>query len=123
MPAFSRSSNKKLNTAHEDLQVVFREVVKHFDCTVIYGRREAEQQFDLFKKGRFKTASEKWVVTNGGKVVTYKDGYIKKSRHQVHPGEVLSDAVDVVPYPIEWENIKRMLYFIGFVLGIARMLK
>ncbi len=32
-------------------------------------------------------------------------------------------AVDVVPWPIEWNNVKRMKYFAGYVMGIARMLK
>jgi len=32
-------------------------------------------------------------------------------------------AVDVVPWPIEWDNIERMKYFAGYVMGVAKMLK
>ena len=32
-------------------------------------------------------------------------------------------AVDSIPYPIDWENKDRMKFYVGFVLGIAKMLK
>ena len=32
-------------------------------------------------------------------------------------------AVDAVPYPIEWDNTKRMKFFIGMIIGIAKILK
>lgn len=125
MAKFSNSSLSKLETVHPDLQTVFCEVINHFDCTVVYGRRLAEEQFELFKKGRRKNNKGDWIIweADSSKVVTFKDGFKKKSRHQPKADERLSDAVDVVPYPIEWNNTNRMLYFIGFVLGTARMLK
>ena len=30
-------------------------------------------------------------------------------------------AVDVVPYPVDWQDRERMTYFAGFVMGIARV--
>ena len=31
-------------------------------------------------------------------------------------------AVDATPYPIDFTNIPRQTYFIGFVLGVAKLL-
>jgi peptidoglycan L-alanyl-D-glutamate endopeptidase CwlK len=116
MPSFSKTSKSKLETAHEDLQTLFNEVIKYFDCSIIYGHRTQEKQFELFQIGR-KEIDGIWVKIDD--VVTYKDGYDKKSKHNHYP----SLAIDVVPYPIEWENVDRMRFFAGFVLGIAEMLK
>lgn len=122
MPAFSRTSIERLNTCHSDIQRVFIEVVKHFDCTILYGRRSPEEQFELFKKGR-KEINGIWVVEHPHLVVTYKDGYNKKSMHNHSP----SLAVDVVPYypdrpHIRWNDSERSYMFIGFVLGIAKQM-
>ena len=107
MPKFSKKSLEKLDGVHQDLQTLFLEVVKHFDCTVIYGMRTEAQQKALYAKGR----------TKPGNIVTYKDGVIKKSRHQT------GMAVDVVPYPINWGNIERFRQFGWFVKGVACVLK
>jgi len=32
-------------------------------------------------------------------------------------------AVDAVPYPIDWEDTKRMIFFAGFVICTAKRLK
>ena len=109
MGTFGKSSREKLDTAHKDLQTLFEEVVKHFDCTVVYGHRSPEEQNKLYQQGR----------TLPGGIVTYKDGYEKLSKHNYSP----SLAVDVVPYPINWKDVDRIRYFAGFVMGIAKMLK
>jgi peptidoglycan L-alanyl-D-glutamate endopeptidase CwlK len=101
MPKFSKSSKSKLATCHPDLIALFNEVIKEFDCKVICGRRGKTAQNNAF--------------INGHSKVKYPN-----SKHNSDP----SMAVDVIPYPIEWENIKRMKFFAGFVLGVAsRMLK
>lgn len=109
MSKFSKKSLERLETCHPDLQLVFKEVVKQFDCTVISGMRTPSEQLALYKKGR----------TEPGRRVTSKDGYQKKSQHNYSP----SRAVDVIPYPVEWKNLGRMKMFIGFVLGVASQLK
>lgn len=118
MPYYSRLSKKKLETCHPDIQTVFNYVIKYFDCTIIYGHRSTGLQFKLFKKGRIKIRGI-WVIEDEGRIVTNCDGYKKLSEHRFNP----SRAIDVIPYPIQWENTRRMLFFIGFVKGIARMLK
>ncbi len=35
MPMFSQSSFSKLSTCHPDLQTIFYEVIKHFDCSIV----------------------------------------------------------------------------------------
>lgn len=104
---FSDISKERLSLVHQDLHVLFNEVIKYFDCSVIYGIRTTEEQQELYAQGR----------TKPGYIVTYKDGIINKSKHQ----EGL--AVDVVPYPINWKDRDRLIYFAGFVKGIAKRLK
>jgi len=113
MANYGKRSTKNLNTAHHDLIVVFNEVVKVFDNTIVYGNRSATLQKTLFKKGR--SFINGWVITNKKAVVTYCDGIINKSDHNYIP----SKAVDAVPYPIDWEDTERMYYFAGYVKGIA----
>jgi len=96
MPRFGRRSRKNLETCNEDLQELFNEVIKYFDCTVIQGHRGKEEQNKYFDEGKSK--------------VKYPNG-----RHNANP----SNAVDVVPYPIDWKDTDRMYYFAGFVKGIA----
>ena len=118
MPKFSSRSKERLDTCHKDLVTLFNEVIKDFDCTVVYGHRTPDEQFELYKKGR-KEIYGKWVVKDRKKIVTYKDGHEKKSKHNEFP----SLAVDVAPYPIEWSNTDRMYYFAGWVMGLAERLK
>lgn len=117
MATFSKSSQDKLNTCHKDLQTVFNEVIKHFDCTILYGNRSIEEQQELYKIGR-DLVDDKWVENDTG-IVTNCDGIKVLSEHNYNP----SRAVDVVPYPIDWKDTDRMRYFIGFVLGVAYILK
>ena len=99
MPQFGSTSRTRLETCHQDLQTIFNYVIKSFDCTIICGYRD--------KKAQNKA---------------YDDGFSKvrfpNSKHNLSP----SIAVDVIPWPIEWENTKRMKYFAGYVMGIAKVL-
>lgn len=99
MPNFSAKSQAKLATCHPDLQRVFNEVVKHFDCTIVEGHRGKEDQDRYYAQGKSK--------------VKYPNG-----KHNKEP----SMAVDVIPYPIDWNARDRFVYFAGFVKGIATSL-
>ena len=96
MPKFGKRSRERLSSCDEDLIALFNEVVKYFDCSVLEGHRGKELQNKYFKEGKSK--------------LKYPDG-----RHNKKP----SNAVDVVPYPIDWEDRERMTYFAGFVKGVA----
>jgi peptidoglycan L-alanyl-D-glutamate endopeptidase CwlK len=100
MPKFSQSSFSKLSSCHIDLQVLFYEVIKNFDCTILEGYRNEKDQEEAFEKGNTK--------------VHYPHG-----KHNRTP----SLAVDVIPYPVDWKDSKLHLWFGGYVLGIAQMLK
>jgi peptidoglycan L-alanyl-D-glutamate endopeptidase CwlK len=118
MASYGYKSNVELNTAHPDLQVVFREVIKVFDNTIVYGNRSIATQFVLYKSGR-SFINGTWVVTDKNLVVTNCDGINIKSNHNYTP----SRAVDAIPYPIDWNDVKRMHYFAGFVMCTAIRLK
>lgn len=99
MPSFGRTSTDRLSTCHEDLIVLFDEVVKHFDCKITCGHRNKEAQDKAFAEGRSKL---RW----------------PQSKHNQGP----SMAVDVVPFPIDWHDLKRFYLFGGYVLATARFL-
>ena len=99
MPKFGESSMKNLNTCDPKLRRVFREVVKHFDCSVIQGVRDEETQNAYYEAKRSK--------------VKYPH-----SKHNAFP----SQAVDVAPYPINWEDYNRLYFFAGVVMGTAQRL-
>ena len=94
MPKFSKSSIKKLETCDPELQTLFNYVIKYFDCKVIYGHLGERAQNAAFDGG-FSTVRYPY------------------SNHNTDP----SKAVDVIPWPIQWNNTDRMRYFIGFVKG------
>ncbi len=100
MPKFSQDSFSKLSTCHIELQTLFYEVIRSFDCTVLEGHRGQAEQDAAFEKGNSKL---KW-----------PDG-----KHNGQP----STAIDVAPYPINWVNEKRFYWFAGYVLGIAERMK
>ena len=100
MPKFGRRSRERLATCHEDLQDLFKEVIKYVDCSIIEGQRDKERQNKLYEEGKTK--------------VRYPNG-----RHNASP----SRAADVVPYPIDWDDRERFHLFAGFVLGIAQSME
>lgn len=99
MPKFGAQSLKHLQEAHPELQRLFHEVIKVVDCSVIEGFRSKEEQDKAFYAGKSKV---KW----------------PNSKHNNTP----SLAVDVAPYPIDWNDTAKFYYFAGIVLGIASQL-
>ena len=96
MPKFGSTSKKRLSTCEKDLQLLFKEVVRGFDCTIVCGYRGEKDQNEAYERGNSK--------------VKYPHG-----RHNANP----SRAVDVAPYPIDWSDRDRFNYFAGYVKGIA----
>jgi peptidoglycan L-alanyl-D-glutamate endopeptidase CwlK len=84
MPRFSAKSLSKLDTCHPVLRRLFKSVIEETDFSVICGHRGEKEQNEAFSTGHSKL---KW----------------PKSKHNVSP----SMAVDVVPYPIDWDDISR----------------
>ena len=97
MPNFGRTSKKRLETCHPKLQKVMKEVIKHVDCTILCGHRGEKEQNEA--------------VATGHSNVVWQNG-----RHNKYP----SNAVDVAPWPLDWQDYERFTLFAGFVLGIAK---
>jgi peptidoglycan L-alanyl-D-glutamate endopeptidase CwlK len=96
MPEFSERSRKNLETCHPDLQKLFKEIIKEYDCTILCGHRNEYDQNECFRSGKSKL---KW--PNG--------------KHNSKP----SEAVDAVPFPISWSDLKRMIDFSKLVKAKA----
>jgi len=104
MPKFSNRSQVNLNSCHQDLQLLFNEVIKYYDCTVIEGHRSNIRQDELYRSGQSKLKSG-------------------KSKHNKNP----SLAVDVVPYKktkphIDWCDTTTFYHFVGYVKATADQL-
>ena len=97
MPSFSDKSLAKLATCDPLLQRVFREAIQNFDCTILEGHRDQARQNQM--------------VAEGKSQVRWPDG-----KHNTVP----SCAVDVTPYPIQWEDRERQTLFAGYVLATAK---
>ena len=113
MPKFGAESLRQLETCHPDLQRLFQQVVKHWDCSVVEGKRSEAQQARNVAKGVSKTMASK----------------------HVFPADGPSLAADVAPYPVRWpvapkddspaertrwmKDYARFYYFAGYVLGVA----
>lgn len=100
MYKFGSRSRRAMENIDPRLKKVLNEVIKYVDCSVLEGHRNEERQNKLFKEGRTK--------------VKYPNG-----RHNANP----SRAVDVVPYPIDWDDRERFHLFAGFVIGIAKSME
>ena len=99
MPSFGESSRTRLATAHPKLILVFEEVIKRADCSILCGHRTKEEQEDAFKR---RVSKARW----------------GESPHNYTPAL----AVDVVPYPIDWDDHLRMAHFAGRVCEVAHSL-
>ena len=97
MPKFGKRSLDRLSSCDKKLQVIFHEVIKTVDCSVLEGHRSKDRQNSLYADGKTK--------------LRYPNG-----RHNEYP----SRAVDVVPFPIDWDDRERFHLFAGVVIGIAK---
>ncbi len=104
MPRFGKRSKRNLNQCHDDLQRLFNEVIKYYDCAVICGMRGKKKQNEAYYSGK---------------------SYFKfpNSKHNSNP----SMAVDVVPYfsntpHVRWDDEDKFYEFAGFVQGVAAMM-
>ena len=99
MPKFGRTSRERLETCDHRLQAIANEVVKVFDCTVVCGHRNKEDQDKAVASGHSKAT-------------------FPKGRHNAYP----SLALDIVPYPVNWNNLERFCLFAGYFLAVGKKL-
>lgn len=93
----SSKSEVRLSQVHPDLQKVIREAFNTmpFDVTVLEGLRSNERQAELFKSGASK---------------------VRRSKHQD------GVAVDIAPYPIDWNDKNRFNEMAKHVLIASKSL-
>ena len=97
MPKFGKRSRANLATCHPKLQELFNEVIKTVDCSVTEGHRSKERQEQMYEQGKSKAK-------------------FPQSRHNSSP----SEAADVTPYPVDYNDRERQTLFAGYVLGLAK---
>jgi len=116
MYKLGRTSLKRLQTADDPLPELFEKAlsVSPIDFGIARGKATAEEQFELFKKGR-KEIDGNWTIVDLDQVVTFRDGYEKKSNHQS------GKAVDVYAYVngrASWDKV-HLSIIAGVVLATA----
>ena len=95
MPKFGKRSKERLRGIDARLVSVLNELIKIMDVTIIEGLRSEQRQEKLLKEGSTKT---------------------KFSKH------ITGKAVDLAPYPIDWNDRDRFHYMGGMIRGIAKQL-
>ena len=95
MPKFGKRSRERMKGVDSRLINVMNELIKLMDVTIIEGLRTKERQEELVAKGASKT---------------------KFSKH------IEGKALDLSPYPIDWENRDGFYYMGGMIRGISQQL-
>ena len=98
MAKFGKRSMANLVGVHPKIVDVLTDAIQHYDFTVLEGVRSSERQKELYDKGASQTLNSRHLRQS--------DGY--------------SHAVDIAPYPIDWEDTERFYYLAGLIEGVAR---
>ena len=96
MPKFGTASLRRLSECDDRIQLVLNEVIRVVDCSVICGYRDEDTQHELYRAGR---SHVQWPDSR--------------------PNRSPSMGVDVIPWPVDWEDRERFTYFAGYVMGVA----
>ena len=99
MYKYSKTSADRLATCHVDLQLLFNELSKDWDISIICGNRSEEVQNAAVAAGNSKTT-------------------FPNSKHNSTP----SMAVDAALYPVDWYDNGRNYIFVGIVKQVAKEL-
>jgi peptidoglycan L-alanyl-D-glutamate endopeptidase CwlK len=97
MPRFSQESKSNLGTAHHMLQEIMEEAIQFMDFSVLEGYRPDDRQDYLYQVGLSK----------------------KKAGESMH-NRSPSWAVDIAPYPVDWEDTERFVFLAGIIFTIAK---
>ena len=96
MATFSKRSRDRLETCDIRLQRIMDEVIEIIDCEILEGHRGKELQDLYFSQGKSKLQ-------------------FPESKHNQNP----SIAIDIAPYPIDWNDKSRFYFLAGVVKGVA----
>lgn len=93
---FSDKSKIQLATCDPRLQLIAGEAIKFIDFTVLQGHRSDDEQEALFKENKsLKRPGE--------------------SKHNLYP----SMAMDIAPFPIDFNYLPQFYYLAGIIMTIA----
>jgi peptidoglycan L-alanyl-D-glutamate endopeptidase CwlK len=98
MPDFSAKSEERLLTCHPDIVNICRTVIRDYDFSVLCGYRGEEEQEAAF-------AAHTSLVR------------FPNSMHNRKP----SFAIDLAPYPIDFDNVDRFHELAGRMLEVAAL--
>jgi len=93
MYKFGKRSKERLKGVDSKLVNVLNELIKIMDVTIIEGLRSKERQEQLLAQGKTKT---------------------KYSKH------IEGKAVDLAPYPIDWNDREMFHYMGGMLRGLGK---
>lgn len=99
MPYFSQKSKDRLATCDPRLQLIAREAIKVFDFKVLEGHRGRAEQERAVREGR-------------------SEVHYPNSNHNSSP----SLAMDIAPWPIDWDDTDRFHLQARLILYIAERL-
>jgi peptidoglycan L-alanyl-D-glutamate endopeptidase CwlK len=99
MPKYSKRSLDVLSELAPDLQTIMRYAINYMDITLLCGYRGREAQEDAVATGKSML-------------------HFPNSKHNVSPAL----AVDVAPYPIDWEATGRFWLTAGAILMLSDIL-
>lgn len=100
MNRWAARSQANYDTCHRDLQLVADKVLEQFNCSFIEGHRGKEEQNKYFFMG---LSQLMW----------------PDSSHNPSP----SEAMHLMPWPIDWHDLPRIRFFAGIVVGIGGLLE
>lgn len=101
MPRFGRRSRRNLATCDPEIILFCEELIKIVDFSVICGFRDKEAQNEAYNS-KPRRSWKKW----------------PESKHNIFP----SPAVDLAPWPIDWEDTERFAYFAGYAMRQALLM-
>lgn len=97
MPHFGKSSIDRLNTCDERLIKIMHSVIELYDFSVLCGHRGEKEQNEAFANG---TSKAKW----------------GQSKHNSKP----SKAIDIAPYPTNWQDTEAFTFLATLVFDEAQ---
>ena len=99
MPSFGTQSTEILGTCHPTIIQICNRAIQVYDFSVLEGYRSSKRQDTLFRQGKSKLRAG-------------------ESKHNSNP----SLAVDLAPYPIDWEDPRRFYLLAGVMFSAAHEL-
>lgn len=107
MSKFSKQSKQLLEQVHPDLQIILNEAIKYIDFSILSSTiRTEEEQRKFVSEGKSQTMNSK---------------HLKKFLPEYN--QEYSLAVDIAPYPINWNDKEKFCLLAGYILGISKVYK